>query len=71
MKEKVNVLAKKLKPYSIPGAITLAVVLITLILKGIWPFGGNRIDYFDNMQQVAPLSCTSVGFHARKGIAVV
>lgn len=55
MKEKVNVLAKKLKPYSIPGAITLAVVLITLILKGIWPFGGNRIDYFDNMQQVAPL----------------
>ena len=64
MKEKVNVLAKKLKPYSIPGAVTLAVVLITLILKGIWPFGGNRIDYFDNMQQVAPLyahlwdSCT-------------
>ena len=55
MKEKVNVLAKKLKPYSIPGAVTLAVVLITLILKGIWPFGGNRIDYFDNMQQVAPL----------------
>lgn len=55
MKEKVNVLAKKLKPYSIPGAITLAVVLITLILKEIWPFGGNRIDYFDNMQQVAPL----------------
>lgn len=70
MKEKVNVLAKKLKPYSIPGAITLAVVLITLILKGIWPFGGNRIDYFDNMQQVAPrmhicgISCT-------EGIAVV
>lgn len=55
MKEKVNVLAKKLKPYSISGAITLAVVLITLILKEIWPFGGNRIDYFDNMQQVAPL----------------
>ena len=47
MKEKVNVLAKKLKPYSIPGAITLAVVLITLILKEIWPFGGNRIDYFE------------------------
>lgn len=55
MKEKVNVLVKKLKPYSIPGLITLAVVLITLILKGIWPFGSNRIDYFDNMQQVAPL----------------
>ena len=64
MKEKVNVLAKKLKPYSIPGAITLAVVLITLILKGIWPFGGNRIDYFDNMQRsrrcmhICGISCT-------------
>lgn len=55
MKEKVNVWAKKLKPYSIPGAITLAVVVLTLIFKGIWPFGSNRIDYFDNMQQVAPL----------------
>lgn len=46
---------KEIKAIQYPGAITLAVVLITLILKGIWPFGGNRIDYFDNMQEVAPL----------------
>ena len=64
MKEKVNVLAKKLKPYSIPGAITLAVVLITLILKGIWPFGGNRIDYFTicsrsrRCMHICGISCT-------------
>ena len=63
MKEKVNVLAKKLKPYSIPGAITLAVVLITLILKEIWPFGGNRIDYFDNMLPAAcrRFDCFQIG----------
>lgn len=55
MKEKVKVFLEKLKPYAIPGFITLAVVVLTLVFKGIWPFGKNRIDYFDNMQQVAPL----------------
>ena len=30
-------------------------MIVILILKGIWPFGSSRIDYFDNMQQVAPL----------------
>lgn len=38
-----------------PGIITAILVILVLICKGIWPFGRNRIDYFDNMQQVAPL----------------
>ena len=46
---------KKVMPYIIPGLITMVVMLVILICKGIWPFGTNRIDYFDNMQQVAPL----------------
>ena len=45
----------KIKPYAMPGIITCLVMVVILILKGIWPFGSERIDYFDNMQQVAPL----------------
>ena len=48
-------LLKKIKPYAVPGIITGLVMIVILILKGIWPFGSSRIDYFDNMQQVAPL----------------
>lgn len=55
MREKMkNVLAKG-KSYAVPGVITLVGLVVILILRGIWPFGSNRIDYFDNMQQVAPL----------------
>ncbi len=39
----------------IPGGITLIIILIALATKGMWPFGDSRLDYFDNMQQVAPL----------------
>lgn len=46
---------QRIRLYCIPGIITLAVVVLIYLLKGIWPFGTNRIDYFDNMQQVAPL----------------
>ena len=46
---------KKILGYLFPGLITLLVMLIVLVAKGIWPFGSNRIDLFDNMQQVAPL----------------
>lgn len=48
-------LFKKIRPYAVPGIITGLVMIVILILKGIWPFGSSRIDYFDNMQQVAPL----------------
>ena len=48
-------LLKKIRPYAVPGIITGLVMIVILILKGIWPFGSSRIDYFDNMQQVAPL----------------
>ena len=48
-------LLKKIRPYAVPGIITGLVMIVILILKGIWPFGSNRIDLFDNMQQVAPL----------------
>ena len=46
---------RKIASYLIPGIITLLVMIFVLIVKGIWPFGSNRIDLFDNMQQVAPL----------------
>lgn len=46
---------RKILGYLFPGLITLLVMLIVLAAKGIWPFGSNRIDLFDNMQQVAPL----------------
>ena len=48
-------LLKKIRPYAVPGIITGLVMIVILILKGIWSFGSSRIDYFDNMQQVAPL----------------
>lgn len=48
-------LFQRVKLYAIPGLITCAVILFIYVFKGIWPFGANRIDYFDNMQQVAPL----------------
>lgn len=47
----------RIKRYALPGLITLFGMVLILILKGIWPFGSNRIDLFDNMQQVAPLYC--------------
>src|SRR5574344_2066493 len=46
---------KKVMTYIIPGLITMVVMLVIIICKGIWSFGTNSIDYFDNMQQVAPL----------------
>lgn len=55
MKEKLKGFWRTIKPYAVPGLITLAVMALIFIFKGIWPFGKNRIDYFDNMQQVAPL----------------
>ena len=48
-------LFQRVKLYAIPGLITCAVIVFIYVFKGIWPFGDNRIDYFDNMQQVAPL----------------
>lgn len=48
-------LFQRVKLYAIPGLVTCAVIVFIYVFKGIWPFGANRIDYFDNMQQVAPL----------------
>jgi len=45
----------QIKSYALTGTITFLTVLAIFMIKGIWPFGTNRIDYFDNMQQVAPL----------------
>ena len=50
-----KLLFQRVKLYAIPGLITCAVIVFIYVFKGIWPFGANRIDYFDNMQQVAPL----------------
>lgn len=54
IREKTSLL-RTICAYAVPGLITLAVLVVVLILKGIWPFGAQRIDYYDNMQQVAPL----------------
>ena len=39
----------------IPAAITLALYAAVLIIKGIYPFGTNLIDYYDMGQTNAPL----------------
>ncbi len=41
--------------YMQTGAVTFLILAVIFFIKGIYPFGSNRIDYFDNMQQVAPL----------------
>ena len=46
-------LFQRVKLYAIPGLITCAVIVFIYVFKGIWPFGANRIDYFDNMQQLS------------------
>lgn len=48
---------KNIGKYALPGVITLVVASVILIIKGVWPFGSERIVFFDNMQQVAPLYC--------------
>ena len=48
-------LLKKIRPYAVPGIITGLVMIVILILKGIWPFGSSRIDYFATMPKLAPL----------------
>ncbi len=47
--------AAAIMAYIIPALVTLVALLVIMVSKGITPFGSNRIDYFDNMQQVAPL----------------
>lgn len=41
--------------FIVPGLIVLGMFLAAYICKGIWPFGNARVEYFDNMQQVAPI----------------
>lgn len=52
---KKNRFLSLIKELIVPGLITLITLLVVYLLKGIWPLGSNRIDFFDNMQQVAPL----------------
>mgnify|MGYP000083278562 CR=1 FL=1 len=54
---------KKILGYLFPGLITLLVMLIVLVAKGIWPFGSSRIDLFDNAAG-GTIVCTFVGCHA-------
>ena len=46
---------RKIASYLIPGIITLLVMIFVLIVKGIWPFGSNRIDLFDNLTGIQDL----------------
>ena len=41
--------------YLIPGLITLMIFMGVIAVKGIFPFGTNRIDYYDMGQTNAPL----------------
>lgn len=53
----------------IPALITLAVFLGVLVLKGIFPFGPERIDYYDMGQTNAPLYYHIWDFlHGRSGL---
>jgi len=46
---------KEIIKYLLPPIITILIILITLMIKGIYPFGDVLIDNHDNMQQVAPI----------------
>ena len=70
-KSKFKTILGKIKPYAMPGIITCLVMVVILILKGIWPFGNERIDYFDNMQQGCTFICAFMGLDAWKSIVVV
>lgn len=48
-------LKDRIKEAIIPAFITLAVFMGVLFAKGIFPFGGLRIDYYDMGQTNAPL----------------
>ncbi|MCR5355764.1 MAG: YfhO family protein [Lachnospiraceae bacterium] len=39
--------------YIYPPLVTLVLYCIVLAVKGIYPFGGNTIDYYDMAQQIA------------------
>ena len=39
--------------YVIPSTVTLLLYSIVLMVKGIYPFGSNTIDYYDMAQQIA------------------
>ena len=41
--------------YILPAIITILIIVLVLMLKGIYPFGNQPIDYYDNMQQVSPI----------------
>ena len=62
---------RKILGYLFPGLITLLVMLIVLAAKGIWPFGSNRIDLFDNMQQVARCMHICDAMHASEHMLTV
>ena len=59
----------RIREASIPALITLAVFLGVLALKGIFPFGPGRIDYYDMGQTNAPLYYHIWDFlHGRSGL---
>ena len=46
---------KRYLNYILPAIITILIIVLVLMLKGIYPFGNQPIDYYDNMQQVSPI----------------
>ena len=46
---------KRVSEAAVPAVITGVIFIAVLIIKGIWPFGKNLIDYYDMGQTNAPL----------------
>lgn len=54
MRNKVERLFKQPEPF-FSAFTTLIIFLLIIAIKGIFPFGGNRIDYYDLGQEFAPV----------------
>lgn len=46
---------KKSSYYWLPPLVTFAILLLTYIVKGVYPFGSGNISYYDMGQQYIPL----------------
>ncbi len=61
----------KVLEYSLPALITIAVFVLAMIIKGIFPFGKNNLGYIDYNEQLVPFY-TNLNdiFHGKANIFV-
>ncbi|MBQ4485620.1 MAG: YfhO family protein, partial [Oscillospiraceae bacterium] len=53
--KKVGIQSTDLLYYALPPLLTIAVLLIVYIIKGVYPFGNSNISYYDMNIQYIPL----------------